>query len=64
MKLSEYLSRTSTPRQDFAETIGVSAETVRRYVAGQRIPEKEIMSKIAAVTGGQVTANDFFGIAA
>jgi transcriptional regulator with XRE-family HTH domain len=64
MKLSEYLSRTSTSRRDFAETIGVSPETVRRYVAGKRIPEKEVMERIAGATSMQVTANDFFGIAA
>jgi transcriptional regulator with XRE-family HTH domain len=64
MKLSEYLERTSTSRRDFAETIGVSEETVRRYIVGTRIPEKEKMEKIAEVTALQVTANDFFGIAA
>jgi transcriptional regulator with XRE-family HTH domain len=64
MKLSEYLERTSTPRHEFAKTIGVSVETVRRYVAGTRIPEKDKMEKIALATGCQVTANDFFGIAA
>jgi transcriptional regulator with XRE-family HTH domain len=64
MKLSDYLERTSTSRHEFAKTIGVSSETVRRYVAGTRIPEKEIMEKIAEVTALQVTANDFFGIAA
>jgi hypothetical protein len=42
----------------------VSSETVRRYVAGTRIPEKEVMEKIAEITALQVTANDFFGIAA
>jgi transcriptional regulator with XRE-family HTH domain len=64
MKLQEYLDRTSTSRPEFAKTIGVSEETVRRYVLGKRIPEKDIMEKIAEVTGLAVTANDFFGIAA
>jgi transcriptional regulator with XRE-family HTH domain len=64
MKLADYLERTSTSRREFAKTIGVSEETVRRYVAGTRIPEKEKMEKIAEVTGMVVTANDFFGLAA
>lgn len=64
MKLNDYLKATETSRQDFAETIGVSAETIRRYIAGARIPEKEIMERIAEATNLQVTANDFFGIAA
>jgi hypothetical protein len=37
---------------------------VRRYVTGKRIPEKEVMEKIAEVTELKVTANDFFGLAA
>jgi transcriptional regulator with XRE-family HTH domain len=64
MTLSDYLARTSTSRRDFAKRIGVSKEAVRRYVAGTRIPEKEIMEKIALATASQVTANDFFGMAA
>jgi transcriptional regulator with XRE-family HTH domain len=64
MKLGAYLKSTDTSRRDFAEAIGVSSETVRRYVAGTRIPEKEVMEKIAEITALQVTANDFFGIAA
>jgi transcriptional regulator with XRE-family HTH domain len=64
MKLIDYLERTSTSRHEFAKTIGVSGETVRRYIAGTRIPEKEKMEKIAEATGNAVTANDFFGIAA
>lgn len=64
MKLSDYLERTSTSRHEFAKTIGVSAETVRRYIAGTRIPEKEKMERIAEATAFAVTANDFFGIAA
>jgi DNA-binding transcriptional regulator YdaS (Cro superfamily) len=48
----------------FAKSIGVSAETVRRYLNGERIPDKKRMSRIALATHGQVTANDFFGLAA
>jgi hypothetical protein len=40
----------------------VSAETVRRYIIGERIPDKERMSRIALATDGQVTANDFFDL--
>lgn len=62
MKLADYLDQASISRRDFAETIGVSSEAVRRYVEGKRIPDKQIMAKIALATGCQVTANDFFGI--
>lgn len=62
MKLADYLTRHRIPRPQFAESIGVSEETVRRYIKGTRIPEKGVMEKIALVTACQVTANDFFGI--
>ena len=64
MKLGDYLKAHSIPRAQFAEQIGVSGETIRRYIAGTRIPERDTMEKIALATACKVTANDFFGIAA
>ena len=64
MKLGDYLKEQNIPRAKFAEHIGVSEETIRRYVKGTRIPERETMEKIALATACKVTANDFFGIAA
>lgn len=64
MKLADYLKEHAIPRDKFAEHIGVSEETVRRYVKGTRIPEREVMEKIALATACKVTANDFYGIAA
>lgn len=64
MTLHEYLTRADIDRSEFAARIGVSTETVRRYLTGDRIPDKERMSRIALATDGQVTANDFFGLAA
>ena len=63
MRLADYLKDTQTSRAEFARTIGVSQESVRRYLNG-RIPEPKTMEKIALATGCKVTANDFFGIAA
>lgn len=39
-------------------------DTVRRYAEGERTPDSKYMTRIAEATGGKVTANDFFGIAA
>jgi transcriptional regulator with XRE-family HTH domain len=64
MKLADYMTAHDLSRAEFAESIRVSAETVRRYLAGERIPDKHVMERIAEATGFQVTANDFFGIAA
>lgn len=64
MKLKDWLAENEVSVADFAARIGRTAESVRRYAAGERIPDKETMPLIAAETGGSVTANDFFGIAA
>jgi hypothetical protein len=64
MGLQEYLTTNSTSRADFAQKIGVSVESVRRYLNEGRVPEPAVMYKIIEVTDGLVTANDFFGIAA
>jgi putative transcriptional regulator len=64
MRLQEYLTKTSTSRADFALQIGVSAETVRRYLSGQRFPDWSVVHKIVEATKGEVTANDFLKVAA
>jgi transcriptional regulator with XRE-family HTH domain len=64
MKLGEYLNHARLDRHQFAERIGVSSETIRRYLTGERRPDRQKLVKIAEATEGQVTANDFFGIAA
>jgi transcriptional regulator with XRE-family HTH domain len=64
MKLSEYLEAQELSYAAFGRVIGTTGETVRRYVIGERIPDKHKMAKIALATGCKVTANDFFGIAA
>jgi len=62
--LKTYLDRTGVSRVQFAAQIGVTPEAVRKYLGGDRIPTREVMERIAEVTNGEVTANDFFGIAA
>jgi len=65
MKLDTYLASHQLTYRAFAEMIGVGhARTVERYAKGQRIPDGETMPKIAEVTGGLVTPNDFFDIQA
>ena len=45
-----------------AEQIGVTPSAVYRYADGTRIPGRETMPKLVKLTGGAVTANEFFGI--
>ena len=63
MKLADYMKARDISRAQFAEMIGVSPEAVRRYLSG-RVPTARVMEKIALATRCEVTANDFFGIAA
>jgi transcriptional regulator with XRE-family HTH domain len=63
MRLEEYLTGNRISRADFAVQIGVSVESVRRYLNG-RVPESSVMCKIIEATEGKVSANDFFEKAA
>lgn len=63
MTLRDWLDREEQKIPQFAQVIGRTAETVRRYISGDRIPDKETMPLIVQATGGAVTPNDFFGIA-
>jgi hypothetical protein len=62
MKLADFLSERSISVPEFGRRIGLSAESVRRYCDGHRIPKRSVMSKIFEETGGAVAANDFFGL--
>ena len=60
MNLESYLRERELTLSDFARTLLVTPEAVRRYVSGERLPTREIMARIVAATGGAVTPNDFF----
>lgn len=60
MKLADWLREQKLTFTAFAARIDVSPETVRRYAAGERIPEREVMPRIVAETDGKVQANDFY----
>lgn len=62
MHIANYLEQQNLSQAGFGEIIGVSQAAVERYVNGKRIPEPEIMTRIAESTKGAVTANDFYGI--
>ena len=64
MTLEAYLQGRNLTHDEFAKLIGCEQPTVTRFVNGKRIPSPDLMRRIAEATDGQVTANDFFGIAA
>lgn len=59
MKLAVYLKTHEIQPSAFAAAIGTPASTVTRLLRGERSPGIELMAKIKAATGGEVTPNDF-----
>ena len=62
MKLAAWLDDEGISRAEFGKRIYRSPEAVRRYINGDRIPDKDTMMLIAAETSNRVTANDFFDV--
>jgi transcriptional regulator with XRE-family HTH domain len=60
MKLGEYINQKKLSQEAFGNLIEVSQAAVARFVNGQRMPRREIILRIAQITGGLVTANDFY----
>lgn len=60
MKLNRYLQLTATDDEAFASSIGMSVSGLRKLKSGERIPRPHTMRRIYEVTGGDVTANDFY----
>ncbi len=60
MQLRAYLTDQAISIAEFAERIGVSVQAVHRYLDGERIPQRDVMERIHAVTKGKVQPNDFY----
>lgn len=59
MQLRDYLAANGGAIE-MARKLGVTPEAVRLWASGARIPKPKHMTKIDAVTGGQVTYRDFY----
>jgi hypothetical protein len=62
MTLAEHLKRVGKSPEAFAPEVGTTGQSIRRYLAGQSVPRREMMMRIFEATGGSVTADDFFGL--
>ena len=65
MKLRAYLEKNNIPVAYFADTLGVTRQTVYSYIKNPNeknytTPRRMKMTKIVNLTGGQVSYNDFF----
>ncbi len=64
MRLGEWCRHTGTTAAELGRAIGVASRmTVTRYIRGERVPRPHIVVRIAELTGGAVTANDFHDLA-
>lgn len=63
MKLAEYLASKDISVPDFADMVNVERQSVHRWLKNERVPDALRLAKIAEVTGGAVTPNDFFELA-
>ena len=62
MKLEAYLNKTRKSIEEFAQETGISAQAIYKYLRGERLPRKEFLNRLAVITGGEVTANDFLDL--
>lgn len=61
MRLSDFLQQRNLSPADLAEQIGgVTAEAVRLWAAGRRMPEVKFIQRIIEVTDNEVTIEDLF----
>lgn len=59
MQLVEYIKSSGATIPEFAESVGATPAAVYKWISGERRPRD--FRKIVSVTGGLVTANDFYG---
>lgn len=60
MNLRTYFATKEDKLADLAQRVGVTPAAMYRYVAGARVPRREIMFRIERETGGEVKPADFF----
>lgn len=59
MKLSDYMTLTGLDDTALAERLGVDRTTVLRLRTGKTVPSWKVASRLAEVSSGAVTPNDF-----
>jgi transcriptional regulator with XRE-family HTH domain len=62
MSLADYLRKNNLSPSEFASLCGVkNAETVRKWLRGDRIPRAEMMQRIIKASSGHVSPSSFYG---
>jgi len=60
MDIQTYMTKKKLRDGDMAELLECNKTTVWRIRTGDTYPSPDLLEKIFEVTGGKVTANDFF----
>lgn len=60
MRLRDWLKANERSQTALAGQLGVSAETLRRYLNEGRLPDPDVLRRIFAATKGQVGPLDFY----
>jgi transcriptional regulator with XRE-family HTH domain len=60
MHLESFRIKQHWSMEDLARELGIGLRSAYRYVRGERIPPKAVMVKIRRISGGVVTADDFY----
>jgi transcriptional regulator with XRE-family HTH domain len=63
MTFAEFLLRTNLHHTVVARAMGVSPEALRRYRYGDRLPVWPVLVRLAELSKGNVTPNDFLPLA-
>lgn len=61
MDIRDYREKNGMTQRQLADALGIAESSVRRYEKG-RIPEREIIDKLLALSGGEITLNGIYGI--
>jgi hypothetical protein len=62
MRLDQFLTEHEISTDYFAAEVGAAHRvTVHRWMTGQRMPNRDFMSRITFATGGSVQPEDFYG---
>lgn len=59
MKLVDYLTQAQISRSEFAKQLGVTPSYISLLADGKRGASLDTLRRIAALTGGEVTLEDF-----
>lgn len=64
MLLKTYLEQNEIDHEKFAKKANASVHGLKKWLRGERIPRPKTIRRIAKITNGEVTAQDFFSEAA